>query len=75
MDQINAIQTHKAEKEQGVQVCGVAVIVNGLERLHQEGDSSVKEGVSHAHNYRKSILGRGNSECKGPEAECEQHAK
>lgn len=68
MDQINTIQTRKAEKGQGVQVCGVTAIVSGLERLHQEGDSSVKEGMSRAHNYRKSILGRGNSECKGPEA-------
>lgn len=68
MDQINAMQTCKAEKGHGVQVCSVAATVNGLERLHQEGDSSVKEGVSRVHNYRKSILGRGNSKCEGPEA-------
>ena len=58
----------KQRRVRGMRGRGGAAIINGLERVQSEGVSWVKERVSHANNSSKSILGRGNSQCKGPEA-------
>lgn len=65
---INIMQRCKAKKGEGYAGWGRAAIINGLKRLHWEEDPWVKDESSHANNYGKRILGRGNHKCKGPEA-------